>query len=80
MLTLCEEHGLAPVQAAVEEALGHPEVSLATVRYQLRAARAADSPAPAQVTFDGPSIEQGSAAAYGSLIRMDSVGREVKHA
>lgn len=68
ILELCEVHGVEGVQAAVETALTHPEVSLETVRYQLRERRAALCDAPEPVVFDGPRIEQGSVSAYASLV------------
>ncbi|RKY17990.1 MAG: IS21 family transposase [Planctomycetota bacterium] len=77
VLALCEQHDIASVEAAIAVALSHPEVSRETVRYQLRRQRAADSPPPAQVVFAGPSIEQGSAASYGSLVHGNPVAKEV---
>lgn len=77
VLVLCEEHGTEAVQAAVERALGHPEVSRETVRYQLRVAREATCDPPERVVFEGPRIEQGSAAAYGSLVSAGVDAREV---
>jgi len=79
VLMLCEEHDVAAVQVAVETALTHINVSRETVRYQLRRRRAESRPPPAAVAFAGPSIKQGSAAAYGSLARPSAEAREVLH-
>ena len=77
VLMLCEEYDTATVQVAVEAALTHINVSRESVRYQLRKRRAASRPPPASVVFEGPSIEQGSASVYGSLVRANAVAREV---
>ena len=59
--------GLDAVARAVEKALLHPEVSLASVRFHLWRHREQDEPAVQAICYDGPSVTTGNASAYMSL-------------
>jgi len=68
-LLLCRVWSEAKVSAAIEQALGHPELSLATVRYYLWKDREEDQPAAGKIHYEGPKVSEPSASSYMTLLQ-----------
>jgi len=66
-LMMCETHGTSAVSAAVEKALGHPEVSVGAVRYHLWHGREVEQPTKEPLPMAGPAVQEAHAAAYMAL-------------
>lgn len=70
VVELVAAHGHEAVTAAIERALGHPEISLGTIRYQLRSPDEAGGgfvEALAAVSYPGPEVRAVSPSVYSEL-------------
>jgi hypothetical protein len=68
LVELCETHGHEKTTEAVRRALGHPEVSVAVVRFYLAEEAAQENPPP-PIPISGPAVQQGSPLAYMCLTK-----------
>jgi transposase len=67
ILMLCQVHDTAAVTEAVRQALGHPQVSVGTVRYHLWSRREEEQGPRESLAVDGPRVRETRAAAYMAL-------------
>ena len=72
-LLMCRSYGLDAVQCAVVQALRHPEVSLALVRFHLWQRQSKETEKPGLLNYRGPKVEQGSALDYAVLQEQSEV-------
>lgn len=67
-LLLCRVWPEPKISAAIEQALGHPDISLATVRYYLWKDREREQPAAEKIHYEGPAVSPQSASSYMRLL------------
>ena len=70
---MCEVHGTETVTTALTRALRRPEVSIASLRFELDALNAASTPAPKKVEYTGPSVRTVSARDYDAMLEVPHV-------
>jgi len=68
VLQLCARHGVDKVTPAVQQAVESPSTSLAVVRYYLGLDGEQRRDPVGPIDYDGPTVQQGSAAAYMEVV------------